>query len=134
MDYSTPWTPSLNGNTLNACALLKDLTENDERPLFRRTEEKTWTAGAVAPELERAGEARDAILESVLVIWRLNMTQEHGDEDQDWQNHLTAWLVRLDHLRRDLGANLANPRFVTAIFADPSGSHHFASSRTSWTQ
>ena len=134
MDYSTPWTPSLNGNTLNACALLRDLAENDERPSFRRAEEKPWTAGAIGPELERAREARDGILESVLMIWRLNMTQEHGDEDQDWQNHLTAWLVRSDCLLRDSGAYLANPRFVTATFADPSGSHHFASSRTSWTQ
>ena len=78
MDYLTPWKPSLNGNTLNTCTLLRDLIENDEWPSFRRAEEKTWTAGVAGPELEQAREARDAILESVLVIWHLNMTQEHG--------------------------------------------------------
>ena len=124
-----PWKPSLNGNTLNACALLKDLAENDERPSIRRAEEKPWTVGAVGPEVERAGAAWETILESVLMIWRLQMTQELGAEDRDWQNHLVAWLVRDTWLRqRECRANFAIDRSDTGTSVGPLGFCHCASS------
>ena len=94
MDFSTPWAPTLYGNNLLPCAIVADLVANDERPSFRRPDEKPWSVAAISAEVGSAGPAKAAILESVLAIWRLKMMQEEGAEDREWQNHLTAWLVR----------------------------------------
>ena len=94
MDFSTPWALTLYGNNLLPCAIVADLVANDERPSFRRPDEKPWSVAAISAEMGSAGPAKAAILESVLAIWRLKMTQEEGAEDREWQNHLTAWLVR----------------------------------------
>ena len=82
------------------CALIVDLIEHDERPLFRRLEERPWMADANRGALEKMGPAKEAILESVLMIWRLKAVQEEGAGDMEWQHHLTAWLVRDDWLLR----------------------------------
>jgi hypothetical protein len=94
MDFSIPWRPSLNGNDLNECAVLRDYMVNGERPSIRNPDDKPWTTGAIEGELQGAGAAKGAILESVVMIWRLKMTQESGASDPDWQNHLIAWMVR----------------------------------------
>ena len=83
MDFSTPWAPTLYGNNLLPCAIVADLVANDERPSFRRPDEKPWSVAAISAEMGSAGPAKATILESVLAIWRLKMTQEEGAEDQE---------------------------------------------------
>ena len=75
MDYSTPWKPTLRGNRLNSCALTRELEENDERPSFRRSEELVWAPGAFGLQIDDTGAAKEAIQESVLAIWRLQVVQ-----------------------------------------------------------
>ena len=123
MDYSTPWKPSLRGNRLNPCALTRELEENDERPSFRRLEELVWAPGLFGLQIDNTGMAKEAIQESVLAIWRLQVVQEEGADDRDWQNHLVAWLVRHTRLRqREVGANFAIHRSGIGISARPPGS------------
>ena len=90
MDFSTPWSPTLNGNQLSPCALIADLVRNKERPSIRWAEEEPWSVGAIAGELREVGAARDAIHESVLMIWRLWIRTEEGKTDDEWKAHLVA--------------------------------------------
>jgi hypothetical protein len=62
--------------------------------LVQHQDERPWTTSSTTGELEGAGALKKAIEESILTIWCLKMVQEEGAEDQDWQNHLLAWLVR----------------------------------------
>jgi hypothetical protein len=95
MDFSIPWQPSLNGNDLNKCAILRDYMVNGERPSIQNPDDKLWMAGAIEGELQGAGTVKGAIQESVVMIWCLKMTQESGVNDPDWQNHLIPWMVRI---------------------------------------
>ena len=75
------------------------------------------------------GAAWEAILESILMIWRLQMTQELGAEDRDWQNHLVAWLVRDTWLRlHERRADFTINRSDTRTSVGPLGFHHCVSS------
>ena len=94
MDFSTPWAPTLYGNNLLPCAIVADLVASNEQPLFQRPDERPLLVAVISAKVGSAVPAKAAILKSVLVIWQLKMTQEEGAEDREWQNHLTAWLVR----------------------------------------
>jgi hypothetical protein len=89
--FSTPWTPSLRGNHLVPCTLLAALG----RPDPSSADDSRWTRKALLPELAKVPvEAREAVLESVIAIWRLKKTEEEGPDDPVWEDHLEAWLVR----------------------------------------
>jgi hypothetical protein len=92
--YKTPWVPSLRSNALQPCARIADLVKYRAVPDFRKSSDLKWTEVAVESALVGVPKARDAIIETVLAIWRLMQKEENGGEDADWQNHLEAWLVR----------------------------------------
>ena len=64
-------------------------------PSPREMAEADWSLPGVREELERAPEVSEALQECVVAIWRLKMAWEDGARDEEWQNHLIAWMVRL---------------------------------------
>ena len=125
MGYLMPWKSLLRGNQLNPCTLTRELKENDERPSFCRLEELVWALGSFGLQIDSIGVAKEAIQELVLTIWRLQVVQEEGADDRDWQNHLVAWLVRRTQLRQcEVGANSVIHRSGIRISARLPGSSH----------
>ena len=100
--FSANWEPSLRGNKLRDCELLGSLIENNERPSLRDPSDAEWLPGRYGKLLAGVPYARDAIVESVVVIWRLRCTEDAGATDPLWGDHLEAWLVRT-HLRMGRG-------------------------------
>ena len=95
MNFATPWRPSLFGNLLAKCTLVQDLEEYDVVPNSRRETEAKWSISSIKREFEGAKEeAKVALQESVIAIWRLREMQADGIRDQVWKDHMVAWMVR----------------------------------------
>ena len=93
MAFATPWQPTLNGNLLQPCDLIHSLVEKNVEPDPRKSQEERWSLAGVRLEIGKVPEAREALLECVTAIWRLQKTEEDGAESEEWRNHLIAWLV-----------------------------------------
>ena len=63
-------------------------------PDSKKSAERAWAGVGAEEDLGRTPSARDAILESLVAIWRLREKEEEGGDDPSWQDHLEAWLVR----------------------------------------
>ena len=97
--FETNWKPALNGNRLQPCILIAELVDDDIKPDPRNVLERPWSVAGLREFVGYVPEAKWAIVESVLAIWRLKQREEEGgkveDADADaWQDHLEAWLVR----------------------------------------
>ena len=96
--FETDWKPVLEGKQLQPCALTAELVEDDIKPDPRKESERPWTVAGFREIVKNVPEARGAIAESVLAIWRLKQCEDRGrveSVDVDgWQDHLEAWLVR----------------------------------------
>ena len=103
VDLSTPWVPTLDGNQLAPFAKYEELVQDEEMPSAKKSPE--WSIKAHKQILEKVPEVKEALWETVLGVYRLQMLEEEADEL--WINYLQAWLVRRD--LRDL--------------RDPSGLH-----------
>jgi hypothetical protein len=77
--------------------LIKDLMDYDAAPSIRKDAQRLWAGAELEGLLAGTPDAREAILESLVAIWRLREKEEAGAEDIEWQNHLEAWLVRRGH-------------------------------------
>jgi hypothetical protein len=54
-----------------------------------------WTRKGITKNLEVVpAEAKEAVIESIIAIWRLYQVGEDGPDDSVWEDHLEAWLVR----------------------------------------
>lgn len=92
--FKTPWTPSLNGNALLPCQLTKDLIFTEVVPDPRQEGEIGWSYAGLRREVSKGNAlAKDAIMESVVAIWRLRERDSSASGNTEWQNHLEAWLV-----------------------------------------
>ena len=91
----TPWQPTVNGNVLARCLATENLEECKVVPNPRDTAEADWAFPGIREEVERAPESREALQECVVAIWRLKIAYEDGAMDEDWQNHVIAWMVRI---------------------------------------
>lgn len=95
MSFSTPWTVTREGKELGPCRLIANLVEDEERPSARTPKDQGWAISAIKVSLRNVtDEQRDAIIESVVAVWRLRERDEEGPADGAWQAHLAAWLVR----------------------------------------
>ena len=95
--YHTPWVPALRGNVLTPFVMVEELEESGVRPTPLRAEEREWTPTAVKEVVNGIPMMKEALLESLLAVWRLQMCQEESDKPgiaEAWQDHLEAWLVR----------------------------------------
>lgn len=94
--FVVPWAPSLNGNELRKCDSVADLIEYGMAPSFRKPSDRAWTEAMCESELAGAPvAAREAIMETVVAVWRLREKQLVSG-DPLWKDHLEAWLVRGD--------------------------------------
>ena len=96
--FETNWKPALEGNHLPPCVLIAELVEDDIKPDPRNVLERPWSVAGLREFVDYVPEAKWAIVESVLAIWRLKQREEDGGQvesiDADvWQDHLEAWLV-----------------------------------------
>jgi hypothetical protein len=98
MDLSTPWTPSLDGNVC-AASHLYQLVQNDFPNSINNT---PWAERTLKEELAKTPAAQQALWESILALWRLNLTlkktSENADWCTDWCNLVSAWLVCIHRL------------------------------------
>jgi hypothetical protein len=93
--FKTPWTPSLRENALPPCKLVAPLVKKDVRPDPAVSMHSHWTGEEVMKDLQKVpSEAREAVAESILAIWRLYQVVEDGADDMVWEDHLEAYLVR----------------------------------------
>ncbi len=92
--FGKNWEPQLRGNRLRPCALLKAFIDDDERPSSRNKLDAEWALSSYGSRLEEVPYAKEAIVESVVAVWRLHSTEEDGPSDPLWGDHLEAWLVR----------------------------------------
>lgn len=95
MDLSESWIPSLDGEALPPCAEISHLVDLDIRPDPRKESEADWTLKGLNAELKGVHlEAKRALLECVVGVWRLREKQEQGEDNEEWKIHLVAWLAR----------------------------------------
>jgi hypothetical protein len=92
--FAKNWRPRLRGNNLSSCILLQPFIENDERPSSRDKSDAAWVLSSYSSLLGEVSYAKEAIVESVVAVWRLHRTEEEGPKDTVWVDHLEAWLVR----------------------------------------
>ena len=90
----TPWDPALNGKDLQPCLLIQDLVEGRCVPNPHLEEDAPWSLVGLRGQVEKVPEVKEALVECVVALWRLMSTQEQGVEDDNWRDHLVAWLVR----------------------------------------
>jgi hypothetical protein len=93
VSFQTDWKPELNGNRLGGCPPIQSLIDDDERPSGRNPHDAKWVPSSYKGWLGGVPEARSAIVETVLAIWRLRAVEGSGPEDPTWKDHLEAWLV-----------------------------------------
>ena len=94
MSFATPWTPTLNGQALEPCIWIAPLVENRTSPNPSIAKEAAWTVGRLKAELVDVPKAREAFYECATMIWRLQKVMGEFGEEEDWMDHLEAWLVR----------------------------------------
>lgn len=118
--FITPWVPTLRGNSLGPCTIVAQLIDDDVRPDPRNKNEVAWTVVGMKETLNKVPKARAAIMETMLAIWRLSERGEDGENDEEWQNHLEAWLVR-----RERSPNMTSELIIastgTSLHGHPCG-------------
>lgn len=98
MDVSTPWTPLLDGNVC-AVSHLYQLAQDDSPNSISDT---PWAKKTLKAELAKTPVAQEALWESIVALWRLNLTMQKTSENTgwrtDWCNLVSAWLVCIHRL------------------------------------
>jgi hypothetical protein len=56
-----------------------------------------WAEKNLGPELDKTPEAREALFDSILALWRLSVVGSKCSEDVNWQKLVSAWLVCVHH-------------------------------------
>jgi hypothetical protein len=95
MAYSSPWTPELNKTKCAPCA---SYDESVREAVPNSIQHPAWAKRKLSAELGKTPEARDALWESILMLWRLNMITERSHKDLNWQKLVSAWLVCVHRL------------------------------------
>ena len=96
----------MRGNALWACSLVADLERFDIRPDARKDSEKVWTLAELGKVMDKAPLASRALMESVVAVWRLQGFSEQGGDDENWKDHVEAWLVSLNNFETSSWFNL----------------------------
>lgn len=95
MDFTTPWTPVLNGRSVRSFMLLEFAEKMGTSPETQTPRDDRWTVGAQSDALRDVARApRAALLETVLRLWRLKMMGELARDSAMWGDMVEAWLVR----------------------------------------
>lgn len=89
MDYSSPWTPELDRIKCKPCALYGSVGN----AIPNSIQHPAWAKSKLNAELDKMPEARYALWESILMLWRLSKIAEDSREDLNWQKLVSAWLV-----------------------------------------
>jgi hypothetical protein len=89
MNLSTPWTPLLNGKPCPTSVLYQQVHDASPNSISHTA----WAEKTLATELKKTPEARDALWESILMLWRLRLTMNKASENTNWHNLVSAWLV-----------------------------------------
>ena len=110
ISFAAGWTPSLRGNALRACSLIADLEKLDIRPDARKDSEKAWTLAELSEVMDKVPLASRALMESVVAVWRLQGFSEQGEDDENWKDHVEAWLVSLNNFETSSWFNLRDSR------------------------
>ena len=80
MDLSTPWVPSLKGEECALCDSYQALAEARPNSITHTP----WAEKTLRAELIKTPEARSALWESVLALWRLDVTGAVSNGDVNW--------------------------------------------------
>ena len=91
MDTLAGWVPSLRGNVLHQSTLASPF--NARSPSLDDPSEKEWSRPFVTAQLEEYPDAKDAIYEAVLALWRLKMSERSSADRAEWSALTEAWLV-----------------------------------------
>jgi hypothetical protein len=94
MTYSSPWTPELNRTKCEPCALYGPVS----KAIPNSIQHPAWAKRKLDAELDKTPEARVALWESILMLWRLSRIAEDSREDLNWQKLVSAWLVCVHRL------------------------------------
>jgi hypothetical protein len=91
MAFNTPWRTTFGGVALPSYPVYDYLVREDASP----TPEKypTWARTNLTGELGRVIEAREALWETVLALWRLSRDEEEGPKGDIWPKYVSAWMV-----------------------------------------
>jgi hypothetical protein len=89
----SPWTPSLKGIAVTPCDLTQELADLDVKPDARKVNDEQWTLKKLKFVVDMLPDYKEALMESVLAVWRLKETQEKGLQNMAWRLHVEAWLV-----------------------------------------
>ena len=89
MDLSVPWTPSLKGKHCPTSILYRSVYDAYPNSISH----KPWAKKTLESELEKRPEAREALWESILMLWRLSLTMRKAPSTTNWLNLVSAWLV-----------------------------------------
>ena len=91
----TLWTPELRGCCLVPCKLISSLVTNDRVPEVTNVKDAPWMVKLILPELDRAPNIREELINSIIGIWHLRVFEMKRPLDTNWQDHLEAWLVSM---------------------------------------
>ena len=93
MDISAPWTPLLDGNVFATSHLYQSVQDASPNSIS----DKPWAKKTLQTELAKTPAAQEALWESILMLWRLNLTLRETSKNTDWRtgwcNLVSAWLV-----------------------------------------
>lgn len=93
MDPKLSWEPVFVGKTLSPCRLTETLVQANACPVHTDSVQRPWSEEVLGPEFARFTILKDSLRECVLALWRLKAVEEKGSDDNDWQEHVGAWLV-----------------------------------------
>ena len=88
----TPWTPVLDEQKCAPYAAYDAIVEEEAIP--NAIDNPGWDLESLEPEFAKMPNAKDALWEGVLALWRLNLVAEGGTHDETWRKLVSAWLVR----------------------------------------
>ena len=88
----TPWTPVLDGWRCVRYAPYDDSVEEGAIPNV--CDNPGWDLDSLESEFAKTPQGKDALWEGILALWRLNLTVGEGTNNENWQNLVSAWLVR----------------------------------------
>ena len=94
MDLSATWVPTAQGNVLSPLARFTEVVESACTPLPRV--DKPWMKTSFSDIFSKFPQAREALWESVLSLWRLKIVAPDKEESVDdalWEEYVSAWLV-----------------------------------------
>ena len=100
MDLETPWTPTLDGATLEVFERLQLVLDEERRPSSKL--EPRWVQASIKNLVANIPEAQKPLWDCVLSLWQLKESapSEDGHDDDDrWREHVSAWLVSIANSR-----------------------------------